>query len=72
MLEFNLVGVLSTGYVQVCGFLARVGLEERFPVVGYAEDEVCVFEGWDEGAGVVEVGADELDALGGEGLGCWG
>jgi len=61
---FEVVGVLARRYAEVCGAGATVRAKERFPVVRYAEDQVCICEGWDEGGDFVYVGVYDLDALG--------
>ncbi len=62
LLKLDVVGVTSAGYPLRGGGGAAVWAEERFPVVCYAKDEVCTFEGFDEGRDIVEVCLHDLDA----------
>ena len=66
----EIVAQLPDADVFAFGSLDIGWVEEWLPEVGYGEDEVCPFEGWEETGWVVEISLDHLNSLGGKAFRC--
>lgn len=72
MLVLNVVSKLSARDAFLLGLLPTVRPEEGLPVVGDAEDDVCIAEGLFESCDIVEISGHNLGAGRGKLLGLRG